>query len=235
MCGIDDNGDGEYDCSGIVSLCKALHMNKKLKTLKLAENDIYDDGMRYIGDVLVANHTLTALDLHGNSAFQLLESRYVCRQPLEVKERVIVQENGSKETNDEAVSKDSPPLPSAEELPSPEDTGAFNFLRSLAENSSLQYLDLSWNDMGSHSLQLLCQSLQVNTALNYLKLEGNFITSSGAKALGDLLAVNHTLNTLICDRMGIVAEGAEYISNGLKHNKGYRMLNMKTLYYMCLD
>ena len=61
MCGIDDNGDGEYDCSGIVSLCKALHMNKRLKTLKLAENDIYDDGMRYIGDVLNANQTFIDL------------------------------------------------------------------------------------------------------------------------------------------------------------------------------
>lgn len=74
MCGIDEYGDGEYDPSGIISLTNTLQVNQHIKTLKIAENDLGDEGARYLADAIRVNTTLTTLDLHGNALFSMINA-----------------------------------------------------------------------------------------------------------------------------------------------------------------
>jgi hypothetical protein len=76
LCGIDEDrssGQESYDLSGLSALCRALHVNTRLKTLKIAENDIGNDGAKHVADALRENKVLAVLDLHGNTLFRVLE------------------------------------------------------------------------------------------------------------------------------------------------------------------
>ena len=73
LCGVDMIGEGLPDLTGFASLMRALHVNRKLRTLKLAENQIGDEGAKHIADALRENKRLMVLDLHGNNLFGFAE------------------------------------------------------------------------------------------------------------------------------------------------------------------
>jgi Ran GTPase-activating protein (RanGAP) involved in mRNA processing and transport len=96
ICGIDDAGDGEYDASGLISLVRVLHENTTLKTLKIAENDIKDQGAGIFADALHANSGLRALDISGNNLFHDLEMSF--GQGFALKRNPIILKNNSSKT-----------------------------------------------------------------------------------------------------------------------------------------
>lgn len=69
LCGLDSMGDGDYDLTGFAALMRALQVNTKVRTMKLAENDIGSDGAKHISDALRENTKLMVIDLHGNNLF----------------------------------------------------------------------------------------------------------------------------------------------------------------------
>jgi len=62
-----DLGYNEFDDEGVISLSKALEVNKTLTKLDFSRNNISDDGMIALSDMLKVNKTLTHLELYGNS------------------------------------------------------------------------------------------------------------------------------------------------------------------------
>lgn len=74
LCDLDEDGDGTYNISGISAISKALYVNSSLKILKLAENDINNEGAMLLANALCVNTALSVLDLHGNILFQEAET-----------------------------------------------------------------------------------------------------------------------------------------------------------------
>ncbi|KAK3265263.1 hypothetical protein CYMTET_26038 [Cymbomonas tetramitiformis] len=82
LCGVDDDGDGTYDASGIEALADALAFNTSLNTLNLAGNNLcgiriigldedgegtYDaSGIKALAEALVFNGSLNTLNLRSN-------------------------------------------------------------------------------------------------------------------------------------------------------------------------
>ena len=225
MCGLDEYGDGDYDPLGIISFTKTLQANNHLRTLKIAENDIGDEGARYLAEALKVNSTLTSLDVHGNSLCTLLENHPVpnhsfgiqsptgnCSTP--IKSNDIIDTNatdyspvpGGSDITPSPSSSDvssltfiSPssdnythhPYPNMTYLPSHMNnnnnmninsitmTGCYCFFDSLASNTTLAFLDLSWNDMGPIAASLLGTALLTNSTLKSLNLAGNPLGDDG--------------------------------------------------------
>ena len=64
LCGVDEDGDGSYDPSGIQALAAALSSGKAvLKKIVLSLNPIKDEGAIAIGESLKTNKTLETLEL----------------------------------------------------------------------------------------------------------------------------------------------------------------------------
>jgi NLR family CARD domain-containing protein 3 len=61
-----------------------LHVNTRLKTLKIAENDIGNDGAKHLADALRENKCLSVLDIHGNDLFGVLEGEVLEEEEVEV-------------------------------------------------------------------------------------------------------------------------------------------------------
>ena len=67
---------------------------------------------------------------------------------------------------------------------------------SLANNSSLEILNLSFNDLGSHGLQFLCHSLHKNKFLRHIILHFNNFGKNDHKKIISLLKINCSLENL---------------------------------------
>ena len=102
LCGIgeDDSGDVDgYDLTGVASLFRALQVNTRLRTLKIAENDLGNDGAKHAADALRENKSLRALDVHGNSLFAVLEEELAA----------VSASRGREEKGDEDSELEDPP------------------------------------------------------------------------------------------------------------------------------
>jgi hypothetical protein len=100
LCGIgeDEQGEhGEYDLTGVAALFRALQVNTRLRTLKIAENDLGNDGAKCAADALKENKGLRALDVHGNALFSVLEEELAA----------LIDSDGESVTEEEEDAEDS--------------------------------------------------------------------------------------------------------------------------------
>eukprot|EP00854_Cymbomonas_tetramitiformis_P004303 gene4303-biopygen4236 len=63
LCGVDGDGDGTSDASGIKALANALASNKSLNTLNLADNDVGDEGEAAVQEVVKKHPNVATFNL----------------------------------------------------------------------------------------------------------------------------------------------------------------------------
>ena len=65
LCGVDENGEGEYTVAGIQAIADALRVNTSLTSLSLSDNNIGDEGAKVLAAAGVAS--LTSLNVSDNN------------------------------------------------------------------------------------------------------------------------------------------------------------------------
>ena len=75
--------------------------------------------------------------------------------------------------------------------------GALVLIEELtSNNTTLERLDLDWNELGPEGVQAFAETLHHNSKLSYVNLSGNRIGSEGVVALAESLRYNSTLQEL---------------------------------------
>jgi len=94
----------------------------------------------------------------------------------------------------------------------------------LGANTTLTYLDLSWNSIRGASAIALAQSLENNASLKYLNLANNSFSEAGSQYIGKSLLKNNCLETLNLSFNQVNTKGAMVIATAVKRNKSLRLL-----------
>jgi Ran GTPase-activating protein (RanGAP) involved in mRNA processing and transport len=66
----------------------------------------------------------------------------------------------------------------------------------LRVNTTLTYLDISWNKIDDEGIRAIAYALSDNNTLTYINITSNKITDSGAQVMIHLLKSNNTLLNL---------------------------------------
>jgi patatin-like phospholipase/acyl hydrolase/Ran GTPase-activating protein (RanGAP) involved in mRNA processing and transport len=104
--------------------------------------------------------------------------------------------------------------------------GAEALAEALKINSTLQWLVLNSNQIGDAGTGTLAEALKVNRTLQQLNLNLNRIGDAGAKALAAALQVNSTLQQLELHGNEIGEEGAKALAEALKVNRTLQRLDL---------
>ena len=105
--------------------------------------------------------------------------------------------------------------------------GAEQLLIALAQNSSLEKLDIGCNELvGDEGIRHIAEALKLNKQLKEFWIGKCGMTDKGADYLASALSVNNTLKML---HMGDVSEevtqgGLSKLTQSLSHNTGLRKL-----------
>eukprot|EP01041_Mallomonas_annulata_P003011 gene3011-5900_t len=230
LCGIDEYGDGEYDLSGIMALTNTLQVNQHLKTLKLSENDIGDEGVRYLGEALKVNTTLTTLDIHGNCLFHNLEScitdydKDLSLNPLSISSTSTSTSN-STSTKKSSSTSTSTTLPSPPPLYGTTSSGNPDISPSPTSNppatatatatSVPLLLPTHMTSTGAYSF---FDALLTNVGLLYVDLSWNELGPIAAGLIGSVLSLNSTIRSLHLGGNPLGDVGIQRISQGIRAN-----------------
>eukprot|EP00798_Chlamydomonas_sp_ICE-L_P005911 gene5911-33483_t len=88
----------------------------------------------------------------------------------------------------------------------------------LSENSTLAFLDLSWNLIKAEGAQGLQEGLEVNTGLTSLNLSWNGLENEGGVFMGLAIKANQSLKLLDLSHTRISSRGCLTIAEGLREN-----------------
>ncbi|KAK3270513.1 hypothetical protein CYMTET_21093 [Cymbomonas tetramitiformis] len=249
LCGMDGNGRGTYDTSGIKALAESLVFNTSLNTLNLCDNGIGDEGAKALAVALtpnaegVFNTSLNTLDLDWNAigpegAKALADALTPNAEGVFNTSLNTLNLNGNNIGPEGAKALAVVLTPNAE--------GVFN--------TSLNTLDLGFNGIGPEGAKALADALTpnaegvFNTSLNTLDLNSNQLCglnfdgkgtydASGIKVLAEALVFNTSLNTLklsnneLCgvDQRGVGtynASGIKALADALAFNTSLNTLDL---------
>ena len=174
------------------------------RTLKLAFNELKDDGAIVISRFLSQFPSLTSLDL-GNATIILI-------LPL-----TLLFPNSWPNV-----------FTHLEGFNSIGDAGTEALASSLAVNSTLKVLHLSGNAVTASGFMFLSKAMQVNSCLVSLHLTGNSGNIEGAAALAESLYLNSSLQVLSLNGNCIKEHGAYCVGEMLKTNRSLTHLNLVT-------
>ena len=173
---------------GATTLVQALQANDnwQLKSIDISNNNIGEAGMRPFGEFLVLDRKLEGFFVGANDIGEegavylanVLKHNYTLK-------RLGADNNKMGEYGSMVVVE---PLKSY--------------------NTTLEYLDLSWNNMGEDAAIFLADTLGHNSQLKSLNMKGNDIGSIGATAFSEAFAYNEVLTKLDLSRNQITDEGA---------------------------
>ena len=219
-------GIGAEDCRALGEL---LSSSPRLETLNVTGNDLTPEAIQLMFSGLQCNTTLQVLILYGNplgsgGVIPLLKSRVAPNL-----RRLGLGRSGIGEEDCRVLSQ------------------------LLSSSTSLEYLEISYNDLAPMAMECLVSGLQHNTTLLYLFIAGNSLSSGAAvsllksplvhrlrnfslnvigeedsRALSELLSSSQNLVYLWvgADSDGLPPEAVEQIITGLQHNTGLERLRM---------
>ncbi len=98
--------------------------------------------------------------------------------------------------------------------------------QALTFNNSLQWLDLSNNDLGDEGAALFADLLHINKVIKVLNLSGNNIGDDGAISLASSLFNNTTLTVFYLNNNDIHRAGAHVLGSMLRVNKALKVIHL---------
>uniref|UniRef100_A0A7M4EPX6 Leucine rich repeat containing 34 n=1 Tax=Crocodylus porosus TaxID=8502 RepID=A0A7M4EPX6_CROPO len=96
----------------------------------------------------------------------------------------------------------------------------------LYENSSLRYLNLMFNEIGTSGAELIAKALHRNEALLYLRMTGNKIRNKGGMYFASMLQVNSTLEKLDLGDCDLGTQSLVAMATVLNQNKAIKAVNL---------
>eukprot|EP00667_Euglena_gracilis_P029289 EG_transcript_38535 len=97
---------------------------------------------------------------------------------------------------------------------------------ALKDNTSLQSIDLSGNDIGDDGTAFLADALKGNTTLKEINLDQNVIGPEGAVHLNALLKGNTTLHSISLADNVLGSTGAAHVAAALRTNATLQRLEV---------
>lgn len=104
--------------------------------------------------------------------------------------------------------------------------GAKLLAPALEANKSIEFLDLSQNQLGVYGVTLVAKALQANQVLKGLNLFKNTLDVDGARALRELLKVNKSIEFLDIGHNRIRSKGLEAIREGILGGKDSKLQSL---------
>ena len=98
----------------------------------------------------------------------------------------------------------------------------------MKKNSTLKWLEIDVNQIGSEGTTALADALKQNSTLRRLSIFMNQIEAEGATALSDALKQNSTLKELYISSNQIGDKGARALADALKKNSTLTVLNISS-------
>ena len=209
----------DSDSLGLL-LVRVLEENTTLRTLRLANNAWNHEIMHYFLQGLIANDTLTHLDIHSNrlgleNAMLMadLVGRESCCWSVLLAQNTQLGDGNVAMARALKINQSLVVLNlSATEL---DDSAAVALSDSLMYNATLTDLNISNNLVTELGCCALADSLQYNPIVRCLNLAGNRIKDEGAVALGHALQRNHTIASLDLSSCWIGEEGCITLADAL--------------------
>jgi Ran GTPase-activating protein (RanGAP) involved in mRNA processing and transport len=108
--------------------------------------------------------------------------------------------------------------------------GAENLSRALAQNSSLEKLDIGWNSVGDEGISHVAEALKQNKQLKELWIGDCGMTDKGAASLASALTVNNSLKMLHMGGLGgaLTEDGLSAIAHSLANKSLFVRLALPT-------
>ncbi|KAF9925439.1 hypothetical protein FBU30_004772 [Linnemannia zychae] len=177
-------------------LFEAWKYNTTITSLSLARSGINDKTIKYISKMLTRNETLRELDLSSNRITAAgLELLVESLTNNRKLTRLNLQSNNIKRA------------------------GASILARLLTKNRILRHLNAGSNGLGSEGCATIANAVRFNRALYSLSLDMNEMGPSGAAAMATALVSNRHLTYVYLPHNNIGDEGLEKICESLKRNK----------------
>ena len=108
------------------------------------------------------------------------------------------------------------------------DEGVRVLASALRTHPSLKRLDLQGNQISDEGVKALANGLRTNMKLEYLSLESNQIGDDGVKALARSLQANTILQSLILHSNQIGNEGVKALANALESNTSVEIVSLQS-------
>jgi Ran GTPase-activating protein (RanGAP) involved in mRNA processing and transport len=109
-------------------------------------------------------------------------------------------------------------------------TGAMSLQGLIVNNRSIQYLNLSNNEIGDHGIMAISRGIQQsswNCQLQQLDINTNYITNFSAITIANMLKVNKSLNEFNISFNGLGDIGATTIISAMETNTTLRSLSIR--------
>ncbi|NWZ67565.1 LRC34 protein, partial [Acrocephalus arundinaceus] len=94
------------------------------------------------------------------------------------------------------------------------------------ENSSLRYLNLMFNDIGTSGAELIAEALHSNQSLVHLRMTGNKIGNQGGMFFASMLEINSTLEKLDLGDCDVGPQCLVATAIALTQNKSLKAINL---------
>lgn len=203
---------------GISRLAASLKRIKKLAVLNLVGNKISDTGAIAIAHALYDNTVIRSLDMRSNHDIQCtgwtsLSKAVFQNNTIQFFSTIPVykiKQNDSTCTSVQLVGSSFRSGGSG-------NTEAFILGRLLQDNSTLDTLNLWWNNI--KEIGLLGNALTENKTLTYIRFSGNEITDDGVHYISKGLKYNSSLKYLYLNQNKMGNVGASALASALENNR----------------
>jgi len=97
----------------------------------------------------------------------------------------------------------------------------------LSSSTSVEWLDISWNDLPPEAVELIINGLYGNTTLKQLIITDSHFSLQNTISLSSVLKTNHTLVHLSLGQCNIDSDGACQLASALCTNDKLQLLNLR--------
>ena len=216
------------DCSighvGTQHLTQALCVNASVKTLKLSDNPLGDEGAKALAEMLGGNGAESSRTV--NTTLEHVDLSDCSIGPVGVQHLAqALCVNASVKTLKLSVN----PLGDEGAKTLAEKLGGNGAESSRTVNTTLEHVDLSRCCIGPVGAQHLAKALRVNISVKTLDLSQNFLSNKGAKALAEMLGAESSRTTLEHVDLSycrIESEGAQRLVQALCVNTSVKTLKL---------
>jgi Ran GTPase-activating protein (RanGAP) involved in mRNA processing and transport len=247
--------------TGAIALSSVIESHDNLRILNIGGNNIHAAGANALVSALATKNTLQELDIQKNSIRS--EGTHALQQWIERSNcslhKVKLSENLIGHVGARGLAVALARNTSVKEFIFSKNfcgVEGSGFGMCLSQNSTLETLDLTKNDVNDDSCGAIVTGLHMNVTLKHLRLNGEVVLSNrgaialgkflanpkchleildlagndirdeGAIALGEALTTNTSLKTLFLQNNSIQDDGGKALGLGLKHSQTLQILDV---------
>lgn len=189
--------------NGMIAIARSMIVNTSIRSLDIADNRLFADGIRAVARILRKNFTLTSLNASDNNAGVAAADIFAALRTNTTLKTLQLKGNN---------------LTDGMHAP---------IRRALDENSTLTQLDLSFNQLRDTAVLGVAAALaKPDASLKHLNLKWNKITAAGAAAVAAALKDNDTLILLDMSWNSLGDRGGILIGEAVATNRKLRKLDL---------